>query len=47
MVYSFYLGAIAPYFLSSKRDILSFENPQFSPKRHKLKGYQKCKKKRK
>jgi hypothetical protein len=42
MYYS--LGAYSPFILSM-RDILPY-GPEFHPKRTKLKGYQKCKKKR-
>lgn len=45
MVYSTFMGSCGPYFLSLK-DIFISGGPQFTPKRHKLKGYQKCKRKR-
>jgi hypothetical protein len=43
MIYS--LGAYSPFILSM-RDILSPYGPEFHPKRTKLKGYQRCKKRK-
>jgi hypothetical protein len=39
------MGAIGPYILSL-RDLFNPYSAEFHPKRTKLKGYQKCKKKR-
>lgn len=46
MIFSMSMGAIGPYILSMK-DILAPSVKQYSPKRQKLKGWQKCQKKRK
>lgn len=46
MIFTLSMGAVGPYILSM-RDLYMIGGPQFTPKRHKLKGYQKCQKKRK
>jgi hypothetical protein len=46
MLLRYTMGQIAPYFALFKEGLFRAYGPQYRPKRTKLKGYQKCKKKR-